>query len=55
MNKSVNKSNEGITAEVIKVIELGIRNLTHSIKSFCKQKDTILLTPNPHKKLSMMV
>lgn len=55
MNKSENKANEGITAEVIKVIELGIRNITHSIKSFCKHKDMILITPNPHKKLSMMV
>lgn len=35
----MNKANEGITAEVTKVIELGIRNITY----------------NPHKKPSMMV
>lgn len=39
----MNIDNEGVTPEVMKVIELGIRNITHSVKYLCKQKDLILI------------
>lgn len=39
----MNIANEGVTAEVIKVIELEIRNIIHSGKSLCKHKDLSLI------------